>query len=53
MRIAIIYDDNEIYVQFEPEKFRELFKQYLRKYKTINAAFDRIIKDLKKAALTK
>jgi len=53
MRIAILYDDDEIYVQFDPEKFRLLFKQYLRKYKTVDAAFNMIIKDLKKAALTK
>ena len=53
MRIAIFYDDGRIYVEFEPEKFRELFKHYLRKHKTINAAFDQIIIDLKKAALTK
>jgi len=53
MRIAILYEDNDIYVQFDPEKFRRLFKQYLRKYKTVDAAFNMIIKDLKKAALTK
>uniref|UniRef100_A0A6M3K424 Uncharacterized protein n=1 Tax=viral metagenome TaxID=1070528 RepID=A0A6M3K424_9ZZZZ len=53
MRIAILYENDEIYVEFDPEKFRLLFKQYLRKYKTIDAAFNMIIKDLKKAALTK
>ena len=53
MRIAILYEDGEVYVEFDPEKFRYLFKQYLRKYKTVDAAFNMIIRDIKKAALTK
>ena len=53
MRIAIIYNDKDIYVEFDPEKFRKLFKQYFSKYKDIDEAFDNIIKDIKKASLSK
>jgi len=51
MRIAILYKDNQIYVEFDPDKFREIFKKYFKETNNIDKTFDKIIKDIKKEAL--
>ena len=53
LKIAIIYEDNKVYVQFSPEKFRKLFKKYFKSSESIDETFNQIIKDLKKATLNK
>jgi hypothetical protein len=49
MKIAFIYEHNQILVQFSDEKFREL----LRKYFTgdMDEALDKLESDLKKEVL--
>jgi hypothetical protein len=51
MKIAIIYKDSRVYVEFSPDVFRKIFKEYFEETKDIDTAFDKIIKDLKKEAL--
>jgi len=54
MRIAILYDDSKrVFVEFNPEKFRNLFKEYFKKNKDIDKTFDAIISDLKRETSTK
>jgi len=53
LKIAIIYEDNTIWIEFSPEKFRKLLKEYFKKTKDIDKALDQIIKDIKKETLTK
>lgn len=48
LKIAILYENHKVYVRFEAEKFRTLFKEYFKQYKSIDLAFDKIIDDLKK-----
>jgi len=52
MRVAIIYNDKDVYVEFEPKKFRKILNKYFDEYKTINKALDQIILDLKKETRT-
>lgn len=47
LKPAIIYENDEVYVQYSPEKFRDLLKEY-SKDKPVDEALDQIIKDLKK-----
>lgn len=53
MRIAILYNDKDIYVEFDPKQFKEILKDYLNKYNDVDKAIDNIIMDLKKETLTK
>ena len=48
MRIAILYENDKIYLEFSPEKFRELLKKYFKETKSIDKALDKIIEDIKK-----
>ena len=48
MKIAILYEDNKIWIEFSPEKFRELLKKYFRETKSIDKALDKIIEDIKR-----
>ena len=48
MKIAIIHEDNKIWIEFSPEKFRELLKKYFKETKSIDKALDKIIEDIKK-----
>ena len=48
MRIAILYENDKIYLEFSPEKFRELLKKYFKETKSIDEALNKIIKDIKK-----
>ena len=47
MRIVILYDNNEVYVEFNPEKFKELLKKYMEDTSDISIAIDKIVEDLK------
>jgi hypothetical protein len=51
MRIAILYKDNQVYVEFDPKTFREIFKKYFKETNNIDETFERIEKDLRKEAL--
>lgn len=53
MKLAILYDDDRVFVEFEEKKFRKLFKKYFDEAETIDGAFDRVIADLKKEQLYK
>jgi len=48
MKIAIIYQDSKIYLEFSPDKFRELLKKYFEETKSIDKAIDKIIADIKR-----
>ena len=50
MRIAVIYSEKEIFVEFPPNVFKELLKSYYKKYGSIDKAFDMIEKELKQKA---
>ena len=47
IRIAILFEDNKVWIEFTPAKFRELLKTYYKKYKDIDLALDAIEKDIK------
>lgn len=48
MRVAIVYSEKEIFVEFTPGVFKELLKTYYEEYGSIDKAMDRIEKELKK-----
>ena len=48
MKVAIIYEDGKIYLEFSPEKFRELLKKYFEETKSIDKAIDKIVLEIKK-----
>ena len=47
MRVAIIYEDKKIYVQFSEEKFRKLLNEYFQKYGSIDLALAGIVKEIR------
>ena len=51
MRIAILYKDDQIYIEFDPNKFKEVFKKYFKETNDIDETFKKIEKDLRKEAL--
>jgi len=53
MRLAILYEDDRVWIEFSPEKFRKLLNQYFEKHKNIDLALDKIIEDIKKETLNK
>lgn len=48
MKLAVLFEDDKIFVEFQEEKFRELFKSYFKEYKDIDKTFDAIIMDLRR-----
>lgn len=52
MTIAIVHDDEHVYIQMSPEKFERLLVKYLVDY-TPSEALTMIINELKMEALTK
>ena len=48
MKVAIIYEDGRIYLEFSPEKFKELLKKYFKETKSIDKAIDKIVLEIKK-----
>ena len=53
MRIAIIYDTKETYVEFNSAKFREIFKKFFEETGDVDTTFDAIEKQLKLEASRK
>lgn len=53
MRIAVIYNDEDIFVEFTSEVFKEMLKNYLAKFKDVDQAFEQIIRELKEKTITK
>lgn len=52
MRIAIVYNDNDIYVEFSPEKFKLLLKEVMKETDgDIDKSFEQIIGLLKKETI--
>ena len=47
MRIAVIYKEKDIFVEFKTEKFLKLLKEYFKKTGDLDLAMEQIIKDLK------
>ena len=47
-RAAILYEDNKVFVDFSPEKFKELLLKYFKQSGNVETAIDLIIKDIKK-----
>ena len=48
LRVAIIYEDDKVWIEFSPEKFKELLNKYFEKTKSIDKSLDKIIEDIKK-----
>lgn len=48
MRLAIIYSEKEIFVEFPPSVFKELLRTYLKETDSLDKAFEMIEKELKK-----
>ena len=47
MKAVILYNDSNIYVEFEPDKFKELLKKYMEETNDVSIAIDKIVEDLK------
>ncbi len=52
MKIAIIYNDEEIWLEFTPDEFRFYLEQYLEEGYTVKEAMDKIVQALKRKTLT-
>lgn len=52
MRIAIIYEDNKIFVELTPQEFKEMLKEKLASGASVDQAMEEIIKIIKKKTLT-
>lgn len=52
-RVAIIAENDKIYLEFSPEKFKILLKKYFEEEGDIDKAIDKIIKDIKKELIRK
>jgi len=47
-RIAILYEDNKVFLEFTPEKFKELLEKFGKNAKKIGDAVDMVIEQIKK-----
>jgi ferritin len=47
MRVAVIYQDDRVFVEFSPEKFKELLEKYYKETKSISSSVDKIVDDIK------
>ncbi len=47
-RAAILYEDDKVFVDFSPEKFKELLLKYFEQSGDIEITIDLIIKDIKR-----
>jgi hypothetical protein len=52
-RIAIIYEDNKVFLEFTPEKFKELLERFGKNAKKVTDAVDRGVEEIKKELSTK
>lgn len=53
MRIAILYEDNTVFIEFSCQEFEELLAKYISSGDTPHQAIKKIIADLKQKTLTK
>lgn len=53
LKIAVLYEDNSIFVSYTPDEFRQELEMWIKSGKTVKEAMDLIIDKLKKAILTK
>ena len=53
LKLVILFENKEVWIEFSPFKFRRLLKKYFKEYKSIDLALDEVIKDIKKETLTK
>lgn len=53
MKLAIIYEDNNICVEFSPYDFKRLLKKYFKESGNIEIAFEKVCEELKKKVLYK
>jgi len=54
MRLAVIYNKKDVYIEFPPEKFKELLKQYLKKFNgDVDKAMNEIGLEIKRAIIRK
>lgn len=47
LKVAILYQDNSVYIEWTPEKFAEVLKGYVEKY-GVDEALVMIERDIKK-----
>lgn len=54
LRIAVVYKDEDIFVEFPPDVFVDMFKKYMgisersKTWRKIDKSFEKIVLDLKK-----
>ena len=53
MRLAIVDDNDEVFVEYDVEVFRKLLVKYFDEYKDLTRAFDEVITQLKNLTLRK
>jgi len=53
MHLAIIDDNDKVYVEYSYEVFRKLLIKYFQEFGNIEKAFDLVVEDLKKLTLRK
>ena len=53
LKLVILFENKEVWIEFSPKKFRRILNKYFKKYKSIDLALDQIIKDIKHETLTK
>lgn len=54
MRAAIVYNEDNVFVEFPPQVFASLLKTYLARYQgDVDQALEAIVVDLKKQTLYK
>lgn len=53
MRIAVIYNEKDIFLEYDTNTFKGLLEKYYKQYNDISKALDCIERDLKKEVLRK
>jgi hypothetical protein len=53
MRLAIIDENDQVYVEYSTEVFRKLLNKYFEEIKDLDRAFEQVITDLKNLTLRK
>lgn len=52
MKIAVIYEDKQVFVEFSPDEFSKLLNEKINSGKSVDEAMEQIIKELKMKTLT-
>ena len=53
MRLAIIDDNDQVYVEYSAEVFRKLLDKYFLEFNSLDRAFDEVVMQLKNLTLRK